>query len=149
MVEIMVGLRCPLQLWLCTHVDTPDAVPGAAHDAGPAGPTDAAPGDQSDTAPAGPSDAATGDRSIGVRDLRAGLAEAVRRAGAGERTVITSGGRPVAQLAPLDAGAPDLERLIGAGAVIPPRRTSEWRPPEPVPVWAGVRVDQVLRELRG
>ena len=68
---------------------------------------------------------------------------------AGERTVVTVGGRPVAQLGPLDADAPDLERLIGSGAVIPPRRTSEWRPPEPVPVWAGVRIDQVLRELRG
>ena len=88
-------------------------------------------------------------RSVGIRELRAGLAEAVRRAGAGERTVVTAAGRPVAQLGPLDADAPDLERLIGSGAVIPPRRTSEWRAPEPVPVWAGVRIDQVLRELRG
>lgn len=88
-------------------------------------------------------------RSIGVRELRAGLAEAVRGAEAGERTVVTVGGRPVAQLGPLDADAPDLERLIGSGAVIPPRRTSDWRPPEPVAVWAGVRLDQVLRELRG
>ena len=89
------------------------------------------------------------NRSIGIRGLRAGLAESVRIAEAGERTVITVGGRPVAQLGPLDADAPDLQRLIGSGAVIPPRRTSEWRPPEPVTVWAGVRLDQVLRELRG
>ena len=88
-------------------------------------------------------------RSIGVRELRASLAEAVRRAGAGDRTVVTAAGRPVAQLGPLDADAPDLERLIGSGAVIAPRRTSAWRAPEPVPVWAGVRIDQVLRELRG
>ena len=88
-------------------------------------------------------------RSVGIRELRAGLAEAVRRAGAGDRTVVTAAGRPVAQLGPLDADAPDLERLIGAGGVIPPRRTSEWRAPDPVPVWAGVRIDQVLRELRG
>ena len=107
------------------------------------------PADLSSPVTGTPSGATAGDRSVGVRELRAGIAEAVRRAGAGERTVITSGGRPVAQLAPLDADAPDLERLIGAGAVIPPRRTSEWRPPEPVAVWAGVRVDQVLRELRG
>jgi antitoxin (DNA-binding transcriptional repressor) of toxin-antitoxin stability system len=73
----------------------------------------------------------------------------VRSAETGERTVVTVGGRPVAQLGPLDADAPDLERLIGSGAVIPPRRTGEWRPPEPVAVWAGVRLDQVLRELRG
>ncbi len=87
--------------------------------------------------------------TLGVRRLRAELAEAVRRAAAGERTVVTSGGRPVAQLGPLDADAPDLDRLIGSGAVTPPRRTSVWRPPDPVAVWAGVRVDQVLRELRG
>ncbi|MEP1125415.1 MAG: type II toxin-antitoxin system prevent-host-death family antitoxin [Ilumatobacter sp.] len=85
----------------------------------------------------------------GIRELRGSLADAVRRASAGERTVITSSGRPVAQLAPLDADAPDLERLIGSRAVIPPRRTGEWRAPEPVTVWAGVRIDQVLRELRG
>jgi prevent-host-death family protein len=88
-------------------------------------------------------------RSLGIRELRGGLAEAVRRASAGDRTVVTAAGRPVAQLGPLDADAPDLERLIGSGAVIPPRRTSEWRAPQPVPVWAGVRIDQVLRELRG
>lgn len=88
-------------------------------------------------------------RSLGIRELRAALAESVRSAEAGERTVVTVGGRPVAQLGPLDADAPDLERLIGSGAVIPPRRTSEWRPPVPVGVWAGVRLDQVLRELRG
>jgi len=94
-------------------------------------------------------DTESGTRGTGVRALRANLTDAVRRAGAGERTVITTGGRPIAQLGPLDADAPDLERLIGSGAVIPPRRTSEWRAPAPVPVWAGVRIDQVLRELRG
>ena len=88
-------------------------------------------------------------RAIGIRELRACLAEAVRIAEAGERTVVTVGGRPVAQLGPLDADAPDLQRLIGSGAVIPPRRTSDWQPPATVPVWAGVRLDQVLRELRG
>ena len=90
-----------------------------------------------------------GNRTSGVRELRADLADAIRRAEAGERTVITSSGTPVAQLGPLDAHAPDLERLIGAGSVIPPRRQSEWRAPDPVRVWAGTRIDQVLRELRG
>ncbi|WP_051063358.1 type II toxin-antitoxin system Phd/YefM family antitoxin [Ilumatobacter nonamiensis] len=88
-------------------------------------------------------------RSSGIRELRAELTDAVRRAAAGERTVVTRSGRPVAQLGPLDADAPALERLIGSGAVLPPRRTSEFRAPDPVPVFAGVRVDQVLRELRG
>ena len=87
--------------------------------------------------------------SVGVRELRASLTEALARASAGERTVITSRGRPLAQLTPLDATAPTLERLIGAGAVVPPRRTGAFRTSEPVAVWAGVRVDQALRELRG
>jgi antitoxin (DNA-binding transcriptional repressor) of toxin-antitoxin stability system len=73
----------------------------------------------------------------------------VRRAEAGERTVITAHGRPVAQIAPLDEGAPDIERLISSGALIPPRRTGAWRAPHPVTIWSGVRIDRALRELRG
>lgn len=84
-----------------------------------------------------------------MRELRSTLAEAVRRAEAGERTVVTSHGRPVAQLAPLDEGSPDVERLISAGALIPPRRLGAWRAPRPVSVWSGVRIDRALRELRG
>ncbi len=85
----------------------------------------------------------------GIRELRASLAESVRRAAAGERTVITAHGRPVAQLAPLDEAAPDIDRLIAAGALVPPRRTGAWRAPDPVPIWSGVRIDRALRELRG
>lgn len=88
-------------------------------------------------------------RVIGVRGLRSDLAESIRRASAGERTIVTSHGRPVAQLAPLDADAPALDRLVASGAVVPPRREGTWRAPDPVTVWAGVRIDQALRELRG
>jgi antitoxin (DNA-binding transcriptional repressor) of toxin-antitoxin stability system len=77
------------------------------------------------------------------------LADAVRRAAAGERTVITAHGRPVAQLGPLDEGSPDIERLVAAGALVPPRRTGDLRPPAPVAIWSGVRIDRALRELRG
>ncbi len=87
--------------------------------------------------------------TLGIRELRTDLAAAVQRARAGERTVVTSHGRPVAQLGPLDEAAPDLDRLVTAGAIIPPRRTSDFRPPAPVPVWSGVRIDRALRELRG
>lgn len=87
--------------------------------------------------------------TISVRELRGNLAEALRRADAGERRVVTSGGRAVAQLGPLDQDAPELERLIASAAVVPPRRLGDWRPPEPIPVWAGTRIDQALRELRG
>ena len=81
--------------------------------------------------------------------LRASLAEAVRRAANGQRTIVSSNGRPVAQLGPLDEQAPALEQLIAAGALIAPRRTGEWRTPDAVPVWSGVRIDRALRELRG
>jgi antitoxin (DNA-binding transcriptional repressor) of toxin-antitoxin stability system len=81
--------------------------------------------------------------------LRADLAGAVRRATAGERTIVTANGRPVAQLGPLDASAPSLDRLLASGALVAPRRTSEWRAPEAVAVWSGVRLDRTLRELRG
>jgi antitoxin (DNA-binding transcriptional repressor) of toxin-antitoxin stability system len=84
-----------------------------------------------------------------IRSLRAGLAAAVRRAGAGERVVVTIGGVPTAVLAPVDDQAPDLPRLVAAGAVVPPRRTTSWRPPAPVAVWAGVRLDRALADLRG
>ena len=87
--------------------------------------------------------------TTGIRELRSELANAVRRAAAGERTVITAHGRPLAQLAPLDEAAPDVERLISSGALIPPRRAGLWRPPTPVAIWSGVRIDRALKELRG
>jgi antitoxin (DNA-binding transcriptional repressor) of toxin-antitoxin stability system len=95
------------------------------------------------------SDELPGSRTISVRELRGNLAEALRRADAGERSIVTSGGRAVAQLGPLDADAPELERLVSSGAVVPPRRLGEWRAPDPITVWAGTRIDQALRELRG
>jgi prevent-host-death family protein len=91
----------------------------------------------------------TNIRIEGIRELRASLADAVRRAEAGERTLITAHGRPVAQLAPLDEAAPDIERLISSGSLIAPRRMGAWRAPAPVPIWSGVRIDRALRELRG
>ena len=86
---------------------------------------------------------------VGVRELRSGLANAVRRAAAGHRTIVTSNGRPVAQLGPLDETAPALDQLIASGALVAPRRSGAWRPPEAVAVWSGVRIDRALRELRG
>ena len=87
--------------------------------------------------------------TTGIRELRGSLADVVRRAAAGERTIVTAHGRPVAQVGPLDEGAPDLDRLISSGALVPPRRSGDWRPPEPTSIWSGVRIDRALRELRG
>lgn len=83
-----------------------------------------------------------------MRELRGDLAGLLRRAGSGSRIVVTAHGRPIAQLGPLDEHAPDLDRLVASGALVPPRRRG-WRPPDPVPVYAGLRIDQALRELRG
>ncbi len=88
-------------------------------------------------------------RSIGIRELRSRLADTIRRASRGERMVVTSAGQPVAQIGPLDEHAPALERLIAAGAIVAPRRSGTFRPPAPINIWSGVRIDQALRELRG
>ena len=53
------------------------------------------------------------------------------------------------QRACLDEAAPDIERLVSSGSLIPPRRAGAWRAPRPVTVWSGVRIDRALRELRG
>jgi antitoxin (DNA-binding transcriptional repressor) of toxin-antitoxin stability system len=88
---------------------------------------------------------------IPIRELRADLAAAVRRAGAGQRIVVTVGGRATAQLGPIEPehGQTVLADLYASGAVLAPRRTDSARPPEPLPVWSGVRLDRALKELRG
>lgn len=88
---------------------------------------------------------------LGIRELRNHTAAAVRRAGAGERIVITVDGRPVAQLGPLEPVGPEptLEDLAARGLVVLPRRTDRPAPAVTVPVWAGTRLDRLLREVRG
>lgn len=94
---------------------------------------------------------------IGIRDLRADLAAHVRRAAAGEPTVVAVAGRPAAALVPLAAlsAAHDSEpaslrpALEASGALVPPRRTDGRLPDRTVPVWGNVRLDRLLREIRG
>ena len=78
---------------------------------------------------------------IGIRELRADLAAAVRRAGAGQSVVVSIGGAPVARIGPVDE--------VLDPSVTPPRRTDPARLGKPVAVWSGVRLDRALRELRG
>jgi prevent-host-death family protein len=86
---------------------------------------------------------------IGVRELRNDVATVLRRAAAGERIVVTSDGRPVAQLGPLEAAAPPgLDDLAAAGLLEVPR-TPRPPDPEPVDVPVDVRLDGVLDEVRG
>jgi antitoxin (DNA-binding transcriptional repressor) of toxin-antitoxin stability system len=75
----------------------------------------------------------------------------VRRASAGQRVVVSVGGRAAAQLGPIEPeqGQTVLADLVTAGAVIAPRRNDEARPSPPIPVWSGVRLDRALKEVRG
>jgi prevent-host-death family protein len=87
---------------------------------------------------------------VGIRELRNNVAAVVRRAGAGERIVVTVDGMPAAQLGPLDApAAPTLDDLVAAGLAHPPgRRDRPALPPaEDAPV--DVRPERALDELRG
>ncbi|MCB0951724.1 MAG: hypothetical protein R2714_09695 [Microthrixaceae bacterium] len=89
--------------------------------------------------------------TIGIRELRAGLASATRRAGAGQRVVVTIDGQPVAQLGPVEPvdGQPQLADLAARGLLTPARRADRPEPEFVMPMWAGTRIDQLLREVRG
>ena len=87
---------------------------------------------------------------MGVRDLRAQLAAVLRRAGAGERIVVTVDGRPVAQVGPLDGDdlAISLPELVSRHLVIAPRRRGDFVLPQPLSLYSGVRVERAVSEIR-
>lgn len=86
-----------------------------------------------------------------MRGLRANLATALRRAEAGERLVITVGGRPVAQLGPLDPGdaEPTIDDLAARGLLVRARRDDRPEPDVRLDLWSGPRLDRLMREVRG
>ena len=90
---------------------------------------------------------------VGIRDLRASAAAVVRRAEAGQTTVITVGGRPVAQLGPLTSHGAErtLDELVAQGLLIAPRRATTTEAPirGTINVWGSLRLDRLLREVRG
>ena len=87
---------------------------------------------------------------VGVRDLRNQVAAVVRRAGGGERIIITVDGAPVAQLGPLEpTGEPTIDDLAAAGLVRMPGRADRPPAPAPIDVPVDVRVASVIAELRG
>jgi prevent-host-death family protein len=89
--------------------------------------------------------------SIGIRELRANLATAARRAEAGERVVVTIDGKPVAQLGPVEPVDRQLtiHDLAARGLLTPARRPDRPDPDFVMPMWAGTRLDQLVREIRG
>ena len=88
---------------------------------------------------------------LGVRELRGDLAAALRRAGAGERIVVTVDGVPIAQLGPIEASddAPTIDDLAVRGLIVRARRDDRPEPEFLMPMWAGTRLDQLVREVRG
>jgi antitoxin (DNA-binding transcriptional repressor) of toxin-antitoxin stability system len=96
---------------------------------------------------------------IGIRELRADLAAHVRRAAGGETTVISIAGTPAAALTPLaltsmtrsdePLGDAHLSSLVASGALIAPRRSDGRMADGTVSTWANVRLDRLLREIRG
>jgi antitoxin (DNA-binding transcriptional repressor) of toxin-antitoxin stability system len=63
---------------------------------------------------------------------------------------VNNGGRPAAELGPVTGRPEDsLAALIASGQVIPPERLDPPEQPRPLAVWAGMRMDSVLREVRG
>lgn len=91
-------------------------------------------------------------RQIGIRDLREHASTYIRRAGAGERMIVTVSGKPVALLTSLETPvttAPTIADLIAHGAVVAPRRTDEFKLDKPITVHSGARIDQLLRQVRG
>lgn len=89
---------------------------------------------------------------LGIRQLRNATADAVQRAGRGERIVITVDGHPVAQLGPLQPPGADevtLDDLIARGAVLAPLDDERPEPGATVDLWAGSRIDRAAAELRG
>ena len=88
---------------------------------------------------------------VGIRDLRANVAELVRRASSGERVVINSDGVPVAVLGPLspDGEGVTMDDLVAAGLVVPPGRADRPEAPEPATLPIDTRSGRVLDELRG
>jgi prevent-host-death family protein len=89
---------------------------------------------------------------VNVRELRANLAAAVRRAESGQRVVITVGGRAVAQLGPLEPlgrdHQPTIDDLVARGLVIKARRTDRLPPDVLVAMPVGTRLDRLLAEVR-
>jgi prevent-host-death family protein len=88
---------------------------------------------------------------IGIRELRANLATALRRAGQGQRIVVTVAGRPVAQLGPLDPvdGDVTIDDLAVRGLVVRARRSDRPPPDVLVDLWTGTRLDRLVGEVRG
>ena len=82
---------------------------------------------------------------LGIRELKAGLSEYVKRAGKGEQIVVTDRGRPVARLVSA-GGVSIVDRGIEEGWITPPSQAGL----EPIERCKASRsTSEVLNEDRG
>jgi prevent-host-death family protein len=65
---------------------------------------------------------------VGARELRQNLSEVLKRVQNGERLIVTSHNRPVAELAPLSGRTRTLAQLIAEGKATPAEKPLEFNP---------------------
>jgi len=71
-------------------------------------------------------------REIGVRDLKANLSSVLRDVEKGERVTVTSRGKPVAEIVPVEPERSEaMKKLIAEGRVTPASRPLPMDPPSP------------------
>jgi prevent-host-death family protein len=85
-------------------------------------------------------------KRLGVRAMRQDLSVYLRRVASGETFEVTSRGRPVARLAPLEQGLTPIEQLVASGrASMPEGDLLELGPPKAVRARG---LSQALQEQR-
>lgn len=65
---------------------------------------------------------------IGARELRENLSAMLKRVEGGERIIVTSHNRPIAELAPLRGSRGAVQRLVDEGRAIPAARPFDLEP---------------------
>ncbi len=87
--------------------------------------------------------------AVGVRELKAGLSQFLKRVARGERITVTERGRPVALLVPVEESmSAPLQAMIAAGTA----RYAGGKPrgsPRPARLRSGPSVAQTIGEDRG
>ncbi len=88
---------------------------------------------------------------VSIRELKARLSHYLRRVQQGERFVVTSRGKTIAELNPaVPADRPEhIRKLIEAGLIVPARRSMR-NLPDPIPLLPGEKsmVDYVREQRR-
>lgn len=90
-------------------------------------------------------------RRMSVREFRKELSRAISLANQGERVVVTVDGTPMAQLGPIEPLGRDaaIEDLAAKGLISLASRSDRPEPTFSMPMWAGTRMDLLVREVRG